>query len=144
MKEVSYTEDSLTVTNSCPDCIAQETLCVDCVDEADARLTDKAYQLVDEGNLQYRRPWLITTEPSGHDWVSPETRVEPYFVWATQSWEDTRSEFLEPTSLITDRILGSEVYDPRLELHDEEVVCKWCHLVTLMYNPCPNCEEVNS
>ena len=102
MNEVTYSEDSLTISNVCSECIAQEQLCVECVELADARLTDRAYALVDEGNMQYKRQWLLTTEPSGHDWISPIVRVEPYFVFATQTWEDTRAEYKEPTVCLQD------------------------------------------
>ena len=143
MNEVTYSEDSLTISNVCPECIAQEQLCVDCVEEADARLTDKAYALVDEGNLQYKRQWMITTEPSGHDWISPIVRVEPYFVFATQTWEDTRAEYKEPTVSLQD----GGVYEELWELEDmrqraRETECPWCHIMTPKVFPdCQACDE---
>lgn len=125
MNEVSYTQgDSLTVTNVCPECIAQEQLCVECVELADARLTDKAYELVDEGNLQYKRQWMIVTEPSGHDWT------------------DREGEYKLPTVFLQD---GGEV-DNLWELEDEtqrrrEVECQWCHIMTpKIYNDCQSCD----
>lgn len=127
MNEVSFTqEDSLTITNVCPDCIAQEQLCVDCVELADARLTDRAYELVDEGNLIYKSQWLSITEPSGHDWTERE------------------GEFKLPVVFLTD---GGEL-DNAWELEDytqarREVVCQVCHLTTpKMYNECQSCDSV--
>jgi hypothetical protein len=39
----------------------------------EARDSAVAHQLVDEGNMQYKRNWLLVTEPSGHDWTSSTT-----------------------------------------------------------------------
>jgi hypothetical protein len=126
MKEVQYTEaDSLTVTNTCSECIAQEQLCTECVDTADARLTDKAFGLVDEGNLQYKYQWLLVTEPSGHDWT------------------DRDGEFKEPIVFLQD----GGVYEELWELDDmrqraREVECHWCHLLTpKQFNDCQSCDK---
>ena len=125
MNEITYSEDSLTITNVCPECIAQEQLCVDCVEEADARLTDKAYALVDEGNLQYKRHWFLTTEPSGHDWT------------------DREGEFKTPTVSLQD----GGVYEELWELEDmtqraRETECQWCHILTpKMFNDCQSCDK---
>jgi hypothetical protein len=145
MNEVSYTQDSLTITNTCPDCIAQEMLCVDCVELADARLTDKAYELVDEGNLQYKRPWLIERpQPSASDWTESETvskierNKDGEIVTVTY-----RHEFLTPIVQIND---GGEV-DNLWELDDEtqrrrEVECHWCHILTpKIFNDCQSCDK---
>jgi len=143
MNEVTYSEDSLTISNVCPECIAQEQLCTDCVELADARLTDRAYELVDEGNLQYKHQWLLTTEPSGHDWIGAIVRVEPYFVFATQTWEDTRAEYKEPTVCLQD----GGVYEELWELEDmrqraRETECQWCHILTpKMFNDCQSCDK---
>ena len=141
---VDYTQDSLTLTNTCPECIAQEQLCTDCVDTADAKLTDKAYDLVDEGNMQYKRNWMRPTEAvSGHDWVGSVTRVKPYFVYATQTWEDTRQEFTDPTVQLQD----GGVYEELWELDDErqrdrETECQWCHILTpKLFNDCQSCDK---
>jgi hypothetical protein len=127
MNEVSYTqEDSLTITNVCPDCIAQEQLCVDCVDTADARLTDKAYALVDEGNLQYKHHWFYNEEqPSGHDWTERD------------------GEYKTPTVTLQD----GGVFEELWELDDErqrarETECKWCHIMTpKIFNTCQSCDH---
>jgi hypothetical protein len=126
MNEVQYTEgDSLTVNNVCPECIAQEMLCVDCVETADARLTDKAYESASEGNLQYKRQWLTTTEPSGHDWT------------------DREGEYKLPIVFLQD----GGVYEELWELEDmtqraRETECQWCHILTpKMFNDCQSCDK---
>jgi len=114
--------DELTVTNACYQCMIQMELCPDCSDLRDSRATDIAHDMVDEGNLQYRNQWHAVTEPSGHEWVSSTTRVEPYFVYATQTWEDTREEYLEAISLIADRL-----FDLNVDMPPNSTVCQACH-----------------
>jgi predicted amidophosphoribosyltransferase len=124
MNEVTYSQDSLTLTNVCPECIAQETLCVDCVETADARLTDIVYEAASEGNLQYKAQWLVDTEPSGHDWT------------------DREGEYKLPIVLLQD---GGEL-DNIWSLDDytqsqREVICPSCHLTTpKMFNQCQCCD----
>lgn len=143
MPNYDYTQDSLTITNVCPECIAQEQLCVDCVDEADARLTDKAYALVDEGNLQYKHQWLLTTEPSGHDWVASSVRLIRPARLLDGTIIDERNEYLPPIVQLQD---GGE-YEELWELEDmtqraRETECQWCHILTpKMFNDCQSCDK---
>lgn len=123
---VDYTQDSLTLTNTCPECIAQEQLCTDCVDTADAKLTDKAYALADEGNMQYKRQWLRPVEDvSGHDWT------------------DRDGEYKLPIVQLQD----GGVYEELWELDDErqrarETECQWCHILTpKAFNDCQSCDK---
>lgn len=124
MNEVTYTQDSLTISNVCPECIAQETLCVDCVELADARLTDKAYESASEGNLMYKSQWLVDTEPSGHDWT------------------DREGEYKLPIVQLQD----GGMLDNLWELEDytqsmREVICQACHLTTpKQFNDCQCCD----
>jgi hypothetical protein len=126
MNEVTYTQDTLSITNVCPECIAQETLCVDCVETADARLTDKAYESASEGNLIYKSQWLVDTEPSGHDWT------------------DREGEFKLPIVQLQD---GGEL-DNLWSLDDptqsaREVICQACRLATpKMFNQCQSCDTM--
>jgi hypothetical protein len=143
MNEVTYTqEDSLTITNVCPECIAQEQLCTDCVELADAKLTDKAYELVDEGNLQYKHQWLLNSQPSGHDWVGPNVRLVRPATLPDGTVVDERYEYLQPIVFIAD---GGEV-DNLWELEDatqraRETECQWCHILTpKLYNDCQSCD----
>ena len=140
---IDYTQDSLTLTNTCPECIAQEQLCTDCVDEADAKLTDKAYELVDEGNVQYKHQWLLTTEPSGHDWTESVTYLQRPAILPDGTIQLYRYEYLQPVTNLTD---GGEL-DNLWELDDltqreRETVCHWCHLLTpKQFNDCQACDK---
>jgi hypothetical protein len=126
MNKVTYQQDSLTLTNVCPECIAQETLCVECVETADARLTDSVYEEASEGNLMYKTQWLYQEEPSGHDWTERD------------------GEFKLPIVLLQD---GGEL-DNIWSIDDytqsqREVVCKSCNLTTpKMFNQCQACDAV--
>jgi len=126
--------DELTVSNPCYQCMIQMELCVDCQDLREARATDIAHDIVDEGNLIYSAQWHSITEPSGHDWVSPTTRVEPYFVYATQTWEDTREEYLEPITNLSDRF-----FELVVDLGPHEMVCQDCRMVCNKHAVCPSC-----
>jgi hypothetical protein len=126
--------DELTVSNPCYQCMIQMELCVDCQDLRDSRATNIAHEIVDEANLIYPAQWHSITEPSGHDWVSPTTRVEPYFVYATQTWEDTRDEFLEPITNLSDRF-----FELVVDLGPHEMVCQDCRMVCNKHAVCPSC-----
>lgn len=126
--------DELTVSNPCYQCMIQMELCVDCQDLRDSRATNIAHDLVDEGSIQYRNQMLSVTETSGHDWVGATTRVEPYFVYATQTWEDTREEFLEPVTNLSDRF-----FELIVDLGPHETVCTECHMVCNKHAVCPSC-----
>jgi rubrerythrin len=113
------------------------------MDCEDNRLTKEAiavHEIVDEGNDIYRYAPMYTSmtkidkAESGHEWVGSTTRVEPYFVWATQSWEDTRDEFLEPISLLTDRL-----YELNTDMPPNSMVCQTCHYTCNKHAQCPNC-----
>lgn len=149
MNKVTYEQDSLTLSNVCPECIAQETLCVECVETADARLTDKVYEAASEGNLMYKAQWLTQDEPSGHDWVS-STTVQKVILDDEGNEIDyvMREEFKLPIVMLQD---GGEL-DNVWTLEDytqsrREVICHACHLTTpKMFNQCQSCDaelEVN-
>ncbi len=135
--------DELTVSNPCYQCMIQMELCIDCQDLRDSRATNIAHDMVDEANLIYPAQWHSITEPSGHEWVSPTTRVEPYFVYATQTWEDTREEYTAPIVQLVD----GGVLDNLWELEDytqymRETQCQWCNLLTpKMFNDCQVCDK---
>jgi hypothetical protein len=133
-KEVNTMSDELTVTNACYQCMIQMELCPDCSDLRDSRATDIAHDMVDEGNLIYSSQWHSVTEPSGHEWVSSTTRVEPYFSIYTLKMEDTREEYLEAVSLITDRL-----FDLNADMPANSMVCQACHYTYNKHAQCPNC-----
>jgi hypothetical protein len=115
----------ISITNQCYDCMQLDTLCVNCQDLADARSAQIAHEIVDEGNLQYRRQWFLTTEPSGHDWTNRD------------------GEFKPPIVLLQD----GGVYEELWELDDyrqgmREVQCPWCNLLTPKhFNDCQDCDK---
>ena len=139
-----YTNQGISVTSQCYDCMMLDDVCDNCLELREARDSAVAHQLVDEGNLQYSSPWSwLKDMPSGHDWVSSTTRVEPYFVWATQTWEDTREEYREPITNLQD----GGVYEELWELDDmrqrsREVQCPWCNILTpKLFNDCQACDR---
>ena len=125
--------NGITVSNQCFQCHSLNELCPDCQDERDTRDTVIAHELVDDSSDIYRYAPMYTSltkiepEVSGHEWVGSSIRIG----------KRVRDEFLEPTTLISDRI-----FEPNLELADDERVCVWCHLVTLSQTKCVNCDEV--
>jgi len=126
-----YTQDNLSLSNGCYTCMLAERICEACADEQDARLTDRAWDIVDEGNEVYR--WTLTRksdDPSGHDWVGAHTKRDNGTI---------REEFLEPTSLLSDRF-----FDLDVEVPVGSTICADCHYVCNASAKCPNCEEVNA
>jgi hypothetical protein len=90
-------------------------------------LTDKAYALADEGNMQYKRQWLRPVEDiSGHDWT------------------DRDGEYKLPIVTLQD----GGVYEELWELDDmrqrsREVQCPWCNLLTpKAFNQCQDCDGI--
>ena len=126
-----YTQDNLSLANGCYTCMLAESVCEACADERDARLTDRAWEIVDDGNEVYR--WTLSRksdDPSGHDWIGAQTR---------QDNGKIRDEFLEPVSLLSDRF-----FDLDIEVPVGSTVCADCHYVCNSHIACPNCELVNN
>jgi hypothetical protein len=125
-----YTQDNLSVTNGCYTCMLAQQTCEACADEQDTRLTDRAWDIVDDGNDIYR--WQLTRksdDPSGHDWVGSHTMRDNGTI---------RDEFLEPMTLLSDRF-----FDLNTEVPVGSTVCADCHYVCNKSTACPNCELVN-
>ena len=121
-----YTQDNLSIATSCVTCLALDTTCDECLEVSEARVATLAHEIVDEGNLQYPRQWMIErTQPSSHDWT------------------DREGEYLPPVHLISD---GGEIYN-LWELEDEtqakrETECQCCHIMTpKLYNQCQSCDQ---
>lgn len=157
----------ISITNQCYDCMLIDEICGNCQELADARATDIAHQIVDEGNMQYKGIWSRTDDqPSGHDWVASQTVIKPQEWTAkfTEKWDDDnpfklielsvqfvdtdepiliRNEYLPPIVQLQD----GGVYEELWELEDytqrqREVECKWCHLLTpKMFNDCQDCDK---
>jgi hypothetical protein len=135
-----YTQDNLSVTNGCYTCMLGNTTCDICLEEQDARLTDRAWDIVDEGNDVYR--WQLSRkaeEPSGHDWVSAHVYLIRPAIQLDGTIREIREEFLEPVTLLSDRI-----FDMNVEVPVGSIVCADCHYVCNKAIACPNCELVNN
>lgn len=129
-KMPAYMQEQLTLIADCIACLkSDDPRCATCQEEHEDTLAIRAYELVDEGNMQYPRPWLQTTEPTGHDWIGSVVRLPD---------GREREEFLEPIVKMEDRY-----FDTDLDIENKETVCASCHLVCWALLPCPNCEEVN-
>lgn len=130
----------ISVMTQCHNCLLLDSVCPDCEETRQANEAVFAHNLVDDGSDIYRYAPMYTsltkidTPESGHEWVGSTTRVEPYFVWATQSWEDTREEFLPPITVITDRL-----FDLNMEMPPNSMVCQTCHYTCNKHAVCPNC-----
>ena len=127
----------ISIETSCSKCLNALELfgerCLECQETFDNNQTILAHELVDEGNIQYRKQWLLTTEPSGHDWVAPLTRTP----------KGEREEYLEPTTNLADRPFepSDEAMVALVTLGQDEAVCNWCHLTFLARSKaCPTCE----
>lgn len=135
----------ISVTNQCYDCMLIDTLCDNCQDLADARLSEKAYEIIENGgDFYYRKEGkaqvavasagamgerncmsFLSNEPSGHDWTERD------------------GEFKLPIVFLQD---GGEL-DNLWELQDytqskRETVCPWCQLLTpKIFNECQDCDK---
>jgi hypothetical protein len=121
-----YTTQGISVTSQCYDCMMLDTVCLNCEETKEARDSAVAHQLVDEGNMQYKRQWLRPVEDiSGHDWT------------------DRDGEYKLPVVLLQD----GGIYEELWELDDErqrarETECQWCHILTpKAFNDCQSCDK---
>jgi hypothetical protein len=111
--------NGISITNMCYQCQALTELCPDCQELRDSRDIEIAHQIVDEGNLQYKFIWsIIREQPSNHDWT------------------DRDDEFLEPISLLADRLYDIET---SITVTGNETVCNACHYLHNKAIACPNC-----
>ena len=140
-------EIGVNVQATCYACLLSDTRCDDCQDQRDAKDTDRAWELVDEGNLQYRFTLSQVTEPSGHDWVSSTTRLNKPAILMDGTIVEFRNEFADPSHKLQDGMDEELALHLSLsELDDEtqrkrEVECPWCHLLTpKQFNDCQDCD----
>jgi hypothetical protein len=126
-----YTQDNLTISNNCYACMLLDSVCQECEDSKDAKLTNRAWEIVDEGNLQYRLTLSFNQDmPSGHDWT------------------DREGEFKPPTVQLVDGMneelamhLGSLWELDDTHQRQREVECQWCHILTpKIFNDCQSCD----
>ena len=122
----------ISTTTQCYNCLQLDDTCDTCMEQKEARDNTIAWELVDDGNLQYKKvPSYLKKEPSNHDWT------------------DRDNEYLEPTVKLQDGLdldlaigLGSvETLDEYAQSKREQV-CHWCNLLTpKMYNDCQACDK---
>lgn len=122
----------ISTTTQCYNCLQLDDTCDTCMEQKETRDNTIAWELVDDGNLQYKRvPSYLKKEPSNHDWT------------------DRDGEYLEPTVKLQDGLdpdlalgLGSiETLDEYAQSKREQE-CHWCHLLTpKMYNDCQACDK---
>jgi len=154
-----YTQDNLSVTNGCYTCMLTEQLCDACGEEQDARRTEMAYQIIENGGDFYYRQVgktkiavansgavgeknamsVLSDAPSGHDWVGAHVYLIRPAIQMDGTIREIREEFLEPTSLLSDRI-----FELDLEVPVGYTVCADCHYMCNKSIACPNCELVNN
>lgn len=140
-------ENGITVQYQCYNCQIIDARCNDCQDELDAQDTARAWELVDEGNLQYRFTLSQVTEPSAHDWTSSVTRLLKPAIQLDGTLVEFRHEFAQPSVKLEDGLDEETILHLNLaELDDEtqrnrEVECPWCHLMTpKQFNDCQDCD----
>lgn len=116
----------ISIMTQCHNCLLLDSVCQDCEDSRQAIDASIAHAIVDEGNLQYRLPLSYNLpESSGHDWVGAVTRIHG---------EKERNEFLDPITVITDRL-----FDLTFDMPANSVVCQECHYTFNKHTQCPNC-----
>lgn len=164
----------ITVQNTCYECMVidrdrQEGFlpmqCQTCIDDAEARADDKAWNLHEEDRLG-EGPCLsydTSDSPSASDWVSSETYIKPQTRRAQmiERWSDkmelielavkfidtdepvTRSEFLPPIAQLIDGGVHEELWElDDMRQRARETECQWCHLLTpRQFNDCQACDK---
>lgn len=164
----------ITVQNTCYECMVIERdrqegflpmQCQTCMDEAEARADNKAWNLHEEDRLG-EGPCLsydTSDAPSASEWVASETYIKPQTRRAQmiERWDDkmqlielavkfidtdepvTRSEFLPPIAQLIDGGVHEELWeldDMRQRMRETE--CQWCHLLTpKQFNDCQACDK---
>ena len=139
-----------------------DELCPDCQEERDTRDAILAHQIVDEsedyyvstfrgtvlravpdrtvangGSVAEPRPLSVASDAeSGHDWIGSVTKLRRPAVQIDGSVVEERYEFLDPISVITDRLYDLET---SLTVTANETVCQDCHYLHNSAIACPNC-----
>ena len=153
----------ITVQTMCYQCQALTELCPDCQEAKDVRDISMAHRIVDEsddyyistfqgvvlkaipnyqvangGSIAEPRPLSFTRDAeSGHDWVGSVTKLTRPFRQQDGTLIEERYEFLDPISIITDRIFDLET---SLTVTQSEVICQSCHLIYNKHQEaCPIC-----
>jgi hypothetical protein len=127
-KQMSEYAQSLgiSITNQCYDCMQLDYKCMNCEETQEARDSEIAHDIVDDGNNQYARPlsWL-RDEPSSHDWTEKDGEFKPPIV----------------------QLVDGGTYEELWEMEDatqraRETECIWCHILTPKIFPdCQVCDK---
>ncbi len=121
----------ISVMTQCHNCLLLDSVCPDCEETRQANEAVFAHNLVDDGSDIYRYAPMYTSltkiepEASGHDWVGSVTRIYG---------DKERNEFLEPVTLITDRL-----FDLSFDMPANSIVCPDCRYTFNKHTQCPNC-----
>jgi len=152
----------ISVQSMCYQCQALVELCPDCQELRDSRDIYQAHQIVDEsedyyvstfrgtvlravpdrtvangGSVAEPRPLSVASDAeSGHDWIGSVTKLRRPAVQMDGSVVEERYEFLDPISLIADRLYDLET---SLTVTANETVCDSCHYLHNSAIRCPNC-----
>jgi hypothetical protein len=164
----------ISVQNMCYECMVIERdrqegflpmQCQSCIDDAEARADDKAWNLHEDNRLGegHCLSYDTSDSPSASDWVSsvtyinaPRRREQMIEIWdenlkliqlavkfIDNDEPTTRSEFLPPIAQLVD----GGVYEEYWELDDQrqrarEVKCHWCNMLTpKAFNDCQDCDK---
>jgi hypothetical protein len=164
----------ISVQNTCYECmvIARDTAegfppsqCQTCIDNAEAKADDNAWNLHEDDRLGEGRCLSIDTSdaPSASEWVASQTFIRPPRKKAVmfEKWSDecklealtvefidedepqVRNEFLPPIA----QLMDGGVYEEYWELEDQrqrarEVKCHWCNMLTpKAFNDCQDCDK---
>lgn len=162
----------ISVQNTCYHCAlvseySPELRCLTCDEDKEGRDDYIAYELVDEGNLQYNgQAPLRVDEPSGSDWIASESYIKPQ-TWVarfTEKWDDNNPFHLIELSVQfekpeEDYLIRHEYSPPIVQLIDggtldnlweledytqykRETKCKWCNILTpKMFADCQSCDK---
>jgi len=125
--------------SECLACVGQTELCPPCQDLKDSRDINIAHQIVDEGNLHYKRVWSNgDSAVSGHDWVGAVTKLLKPVRDIHGNLIEERYEFLPPISNLVDRLPND--LETSVTVLDYEVLCPSCHLYHhKSLSDCPIC-----
>lgn len=131
-KMYDYSDDNLNIQNSCHACMLLDTTCQDCTDDKDSKLTNRAWELVDEGNLQYRLTLTYAEkEPSNHDWTDRDGEFKPPIVQLVDGMSEELAMGLSELWELDDMTQARR-----------EVQCRWCNLMTpKIFNDCQDCDK---
>ena len=133
------TSNGISIQNMCYQCQALDDLCPDCLELKDSRDIYVAHQLVDEGNLQYRKIWTNGDSAiSAHDWVGAVTKLIRPYRTVDGTIVEERYEFLPPITNLVDRLPND--LETSVTVLDYEVLCPSCHLYHhKSLSDCPIC-----